>query len=46
MQWGEAAWRGDLVLPPERFENGSIEVPDGPGLGVELNQAVLRERRI
>lgn len=43
MQWGEAAWRGDLILPPERFENGSITVPDGPGLGVELNQAVARE---
>ncbi|MCY3661949.1 MAG: mandelate racemase/muconate lactonizing enzyme family protein, partial [bacterium] len=43
MQWGEAAWRGDLVLPPERFENGSIAVPDGPGLGVELNDAVARE---
>lgn len=43
MQWGEAAWRGDLVLPPERFENGSIAVPDGPGLGVELNNAVVRE---
>lgn len=43
MQWGEAAWRGDLVLPPERFENGSIAVPGGPGLGVELNDAVVRE---
>ena len=43
MQWGEAAWRGDLVDPPERFENGSIAVPDGPGLGVELNQAVARQ---
>lgn len=46
MQWGEAAWRGDLIEPPERFENGSIAVPDGPGLGVELNEAVARERRI
>lgn len=46
MQWGEAAWRGDLVDPPERFENGSIAVPGGPGLGVELNQTVARERRI
>ena len=43
MQWGEAAWRGDLVDPPERFENGAIAVPDGPGLGVELNAAVARE---
>ena len=43
MQWGEAAWRGDLVEPPERFENGSIAVPEAPGLGVELNAAVARE---
>ncbi len=43
MQWGEAAWRGDLVEPPERFEEGSIAVPEGPGLGIELNAAVARE---
>ncbi len=43
MQWGEAGWRGDLVEPPERFENGSIAVPEGPGLGVELNDAVVRQ---
>ena len=43
MQWGEAGWRGDLVEPPERFENGSIAVPEAPGLGVELNAAVARE---
>ena len=43
MQWGEAMWRGDLVEPPERFENGSIAVPEGPGLGVELNNSVVRE---
>ena len=42
MQWGEAGWRGDLVVPPERFENGSIAVPEGPGLGVELNGRVAR----
>ncbi len=42
MQWGEAAWRDDLVEPPERFEEGSIAVPEGPGLGIELNAAVAR----
>lgn len=42
MQWGEAAWRGDLVEPPERFEEGTIAVPEGRGLGVELNDAVAR----
>ncbi len=45
MQWGEAAWRGNLVEPPELFENGSITVPEGPGLGVALNGAVAREHQ-
>ena len=42
-QWGEVPWRGDLLEPPERFENGRIRVPDAPGFGVELNEAVVRE---
>ncbi len=42
-QWGEVDWRSDLVTPPERFENGTIAVPDGPGLGVELNDRLVRE---
>ena len=42
-QWGKVAWRGDLLEPPERFENGRIRVPDAPGFGVELNEAVARE---
>ena len=42
-QWGEVPWRGDLLEPPERFELGRISVPNAPGFGVELNQAVARE---
>ena len=42
-QWGEVPWRGDLLDPPERFENGRIRVPDAPGFGVELNETVVRE---
>ena len=42
-QWGEVSWRGDLLDPPERFENGRIRVPDAPGFGVELNETVVRE---
>ena len=42
-QWGEVPCRGDLLEPPERFENGRIRVPDAPGFGVELNEAVARE---
>ncbi len=42
-QWNEAPWRGDLVDPPERFENGILQVPDGPGIGVTLNDTLARE---
>ena len=41
-QWGEVSWRGDLLDPPERFENGRIRVPDAPGFGIELNETVVR----
>lgn len=41
-QWGEASWRRDVVTPPERFENGTLQVSDRPGLGIELNDAVVR----
>jgi galactonate dehydratase len=41
-QWGEAAWRHDLLSPPERFANGGIEVPDRPGFGVDLNDTLVR----
>ena len=43
-QWGEVDWRGDVVEPPERFQDGSISVPDRPGFGIELNESVVRER--
>ena len=42
-QWNEVPWRGDLVEPPERFTNGILEVPDGPGIGITLNETVVRE---
>jgi galactonate dehydratase len=43
-QWGEVDWRGEIVTPSERFENGTIRVPDGPGFGIELNEAEVRRR--
>ena len=46
LQWGEVAWRGDLLTPPERFENGAIRVPEAPGFGVELNERVARDHPI
>ncbi|MFC1538448.1 enolase C-terminal domain-like protein [Candidatus Latescibacterota bacterium] len=42
-QWNEVSWRSDLIIPPEQFQNGMIPVPDRPGLGIELNDEVIRE---
>lgn len=41
-QWGEVEWRSEVVSPPERFDDGFIRVPDRPGLGIELNEQVVR----
>ena len=40
-QWGEAAWRPEVLEPAERFVNGSIAVPSRPGFGIELNDRVI-----
>lgn len=45
-QWGEADWRGDLLTPPERFENGTYRVTDRPGFGVELDDKVAAAHRL
>jgi len=45
-QWGEVGWRSDLVKPQERFERGTLRVPDRPGFGIELNDAVARAHAI
>ena len=42
-QWNEVPWRGDLIDPPERFNGGILQVPDGPGFGVTLNESVVRQ---
>lgn len=43
VQWGEAPWRADLLNPVESLAQGIIRVPDTPGLGVRLNDRVLRQ---
>jgi galactonate dehydratase len=40
--WGEVPWSKDLITPPEEFRNGALRVPDAPGLGIELNERVLK----
>ena len=46
LQWGEVEWRGALVTPVERFERGTIAVPNGPGFGITLNEELTREKRM
>ena len=43
--FGEVDWREQLVRPAEKLEAGYIAVPDRPGLGMELDEAVLEAHR-
>jgi muconate cycloisomerase len=36
----------DLIKTPFRFENGRLHVPDGPGLGIEVDEAKIAKYRI
>ena len=36
----------DVLETPFEFENGCISVPDGPGLGVEVDEAIVEKYRI
>jgi L-rhamnonate dehydratase len=35
-----------LVTPPLRMVGGSVDVPTGPGLGIELDETVVRRYRV
>jgi L-alanine-DL-glutamate epimerase-like enolase superfamily enzyme len=41
----DVPWWEDLVISPEKplVKGGFAKVPDRPGLGVELNEAAIRE---
>ncbi|MGH2356182.1 MAG: mandelate racemase/muconate lactonizing enzyme family protein [Chloroflexota bacterium] len=41
--FGEVEWREDLIQPAESIVDGFYEVPDTPGLGIRLNEAVVAE---
>jgi len=41
---GPELYTADVVKEPLRYEAGSLIVPDGPGLGVEIDEDLLRER--
>jgi len=41
---GYPEWmKDDVVKKPIRFEGGFVHVPDGPGLGVELDDSKLEK---
>lgn len=44
--WGEAPWRGKLLIPEEILEDGAINVPDKPGLGFTLDEEVVSSHQV
>ena len=41
-QWGEVAWRGDVVSPREQFVNGTLRIPARAGFGIDLDDRVVQ----
>ncbi|MEC9293929.1 MAG: mandelate racemase/muconate lactonizing enzyme family protein [Chloroflexota bacterium] len=39
---GESEWRSELLEPAERISNGYFHLPEGDGLGAELNLDAIR----
>jgi galactonate dehydratase len=37
----DAPWRDAVAQPPIEIEDGRVAIPDGPGLGIELDEAEL-----
>jgi galactonate dehydratase len=46
LQWGEIGWRSELIIPEERFEKGSIQVPSRPGFGIQLNDKLAKSHPV
>jgi galactonate dehydratase len=46
LQWGEAGWRSELIIPEERFERGRIQVPSRPGFGIQLNDKLAKSHPV
>jgi galactonate dehydratase len=41
--WGEVPWRAALTDPAEPIADGHYQVPQRPGLGADLDPAILKE---
>ncbi|WP_049903905.1 mandelate racemase/muconate lactonizing enzyme family protein [Halococcus agarilyticus] len=39
------AWEDDVIAEPFEVENGTLPVPDGPGLGVEVDETKIERYR-
>ena len=44
--FGEVEWRSQLVQSAEQVEDGFVQVPDAPGLGIELDETILQTHRL
>ena len=44
--FGEVDWRASLIRPAEKVVDGFVEVPETPGLGFELDEAVAAAHRV
>jgi galactonate dehydratase len=42
----EDKWENDLLVPPSVIRNGEMVLPEGPGLGFELNEKLLASRQL
>ena len=42
----DCQWEHELIDPPLMIRNGQLSLPTGPGLGFQLNEALVRTRRI
>lgn len=44
--FGELVREDDLIVTPIQFENGAALVPQGPGLGIELDRVALEKYKV
>jgi len=42
-QWADVPWRDSILDEPIRIKDGYIEVPDKPGIGVEISKDELQK---
>jgi galactonate dehydratase len=45
LEWEEHPPRNEMLVKPLRRDGGYIEIPEGPGLGVSLNQEMITRHK-